>query len=93
MACGAAVVATTAGAFPEFIDDGRTGILVAPGDPAALAAAIKSLLRDPERCRALGEAASDHIRHDFTWRNTAARTVELYGEVLDRYPSKRPALG
>ena len=50
MACGAAVIATTAGAFPEFIDDGHTGVLVPPGDAGALASAIKSLLLDPERC-------------------------------------------
>jgi len=82
MACGAAVVATTAGAFPEFIDDGRTGLLVPPGDPEALAAAIKSLLLDPERCRRLGAAASERIRAEFTWRRTAKLTLGLYEEVL-----------
>jgi glycosyltransferase involved in cell wall biosynthesis len=84
MACGTPVVATTAGAFPEFIDDGRTGILVAPGDPDALAAAIKSLLTDPERCARMGAAASEHIRTHFTWERTAKATVELYEEVLGR---------
>jgi glycosyltransferase involved in cell wall biosynthesis len=82
MACGAAVVATTAGAFPEFIEDGRTGVLVPPGDAGALAAAIKSLLRDPERCRRMGAAASDHIREHFTWQRTARETFAMYEEVL-----------
>lgn len=82
MACGTAVVATTAGAFPEFIDDGRTGILVPPGDPDALAAAIKSLLLDPERCLRMGAAASEHIRSYFTWERTVGLTLELYDEVL-----------
>lgn len=82
MACGAAVVATTAGAFPEFIEDGRTGVLVPPGDPDALAAAIKSLLCDPERCAGMGAAASEHIRSQFTWERTARETVGLYHEVL-----------
>ena len=86
MACGTPVIATTAGAFPEFIEDGRTGILVPPGDPAALAAAIKSLLGDPERCARMGAAASEHIRTNFTWERTTRMTVELYGEVLDRQP-------
>ncbi|HYM15902.1 MAG TPA: glycosyltransferase family 4 protein [Dehalococcoidia bacterium] len=84
MACGAAVVATTAGAFPEFIDDGRTGLLVPPGDATALATAIKSLLLDPERCRRMGVAASEHIRSHFTWQRTAQMTLDLYGEVLGR---------
>jgi glycosyltransferase involved in cell wall biosynthesis len=82
MACGAAVIATTAGAFPEFIEDGRTGILVPPGDPGALAAAIRSLLADPERCARMGAAASEHIRTNFTWERTAKITLDLYGEVL-----------
>lgn len=82
MACGTPVVATTAGAFPEFIDDGRTGILVPPGDAGALAAAIASLLRDPERCARMGAAASEHISANFTWERTARLTLDLYGEVL-----------
>jgi glycosyltransferase involved in cell wall biosynthesis len=85
MACGTAVIATTAGAFPEFIEDGRTGILVRPGDPDALAGAIRSLLQDPERCRTMGAAASEHIRTNFTWQRTARETTALYDEVLDRY--------
>lgn len=87
MACGTAVIATTAGAFPEFIDDGRTGLLVPPGDPDALAAAIKSLLLDPDRCRRMGAAASEHIRTNFTWKRTAKMTLDLYDEVLAK---KRP---
>jgi glycosyltransferase involved in cell wall biosynthesis len=84
MACGAAVIATTAGAFPEFIDNGRTGILVPPGDPEALAAAIRSLLGDPDRCTRMGAAASEHIRTNFTWQRTAKITLDLYAEVLEK---------
>ncbi|MBF6600267.1 MAG: glycosyltransferase family 4 protein [Dehalococcoidia bacterium] len=82
MACGTPVIATTAGAFPEFIDDGRTGILVPPADAGALAAAIKSLLLDPDRCATMGAAASEHIRANFTWQRTAGATVDVYAEVL-----------
>ena len=86
MACGAAVIATTAGAFPEFIEDGRTGVLVPPGDADALAAAIRSLLADPERCARMGAAASEHIRTNFTWQRTAKMTLDIYGEVLAKSP-------
>ena len=89
MACGTPVVATTAGAFPEFIDDGRTGLLVPPADPAALAAAIKLLLLDPERCARMGAAASEHIRTNFTWRRTAEATLDVYDEVLHNGASAR----
>jgi glycosyltransferase involved in cell wall biosynthesis len=82
MACGTAVIATTAGAFPEFIEDGRTGVLVPPGDAGALAAAIRSLLLDPGRCATMGAVASAHIRANFTWERTARLTQDLYREVL-----------
>ena len=89
MACGAAVIATTAGAFPEFIEDGRTGMLVPPGDPDALAAAIRTLLADPERCVRMGAAASEHIRTNFTWERTAQITLGLYDEVLAKRRAAR----
>ncbi len=47
-----------------------------------LAAAIRSLLADPDRCARMGAAASEHIRTNFTWERTAKITLDLYGEVL-----------
>jgi glycosyltransferase involved in cell wall biosynthesis len=59
-------VATTAGGIPELVEDGRTGLLVPPGDPAALAAAMAALARDPDRSAELGQAARRRVvaRHD-----------------------------
>src|SRR5205823_12324570 len=54
MSCGLPVVATRVGGNPEVIVDGQTGLLVPPGDPPALAAAILQLLGDETRCRNLG---------------------------------------
>jgi glycosyltransferase involved in cell wall biosynthesis len=54
---GTAVVATRCDGIPEDVEDGRTGVLVPPGDPQALAAAVGTLLRDPARRAALGAAA------------------------------------
>jgi glycosyltransferase involved in cell wall biosynthesis len=81
-ACGTPVIATTAGAFPEVIDDGVTGVLVPPGEPGALADAIAALLEDPERRRAMGAAASRHIEEKFSWRVCAEKTAGLYEDVL-----------
>ena len=47
MACETPVVASAVGGIPEVVDDGRTGLLVPPSDPAALAAALNRLLDDP----------------------------------------------
>lgn len=65
MATGRAVVATDAGSIPEVIDDGRDGLLVEQRHPQALAGAIRTLLRDPERRARLGAAAADKVRRRF----------------------------
>ncbi|MDP9237751.1 MAG: glycosyltransferase family 4 protein [Chloroflexota bacterium] len=82
MACGVPVVATTAGAFPEVIADGETGLLVPPGDALALANAMEVLLGDAGRRRAMGAAGVRRIGEKFSWRVCAGRTAAVYGEVL-----------
>jgi glycosyltransferase involved in cell wall biosynthesis len=56
MAYGRPVVATAVGGLEDAIEDGETGLLVAPGDPVALRAALVRLLDDPPLRRRLGEA-------------------------------------
>jgi len=82
MACATPVIATTAGAFPEVIADGETGLLVPPGDARALADAIQELLSDPARRVAMGRAGVRRIEEKFSWRVCAERTLALYEEVL-----------
>jgi glycosyltransferase involved in cell wall biosynthesis len=82
MACGVPLVATTAGAFPEVIEDGATGLLVPPGDAPALADAIARLMNDAALRRRMGEAGRARIEEHFTWRQTALKTAALYEEVL-----------
>lgn len=82
MACGTPVVATTAGALPEIVQDGVSGMLVPPGDAVALSHAIETMLTDPERCRRAGEAGARYMRERFTWQRTAEATLALYEEVL-----------
>jgi glycosyltransferase involved in cell wall biosynthesis len=84
MACGTPVVATTAGAFPEVVAAGETGVLVPPGDGVALADAIQSLLADPDRRMRMGAAGVERIERHFSWRACAEKTAALYAEVIDR---------
>ncbi len=60
-----ACVATRVSAIPELVRDGQTGILVAENDAAALARALECLIADPERRRALGQAAQARVREGF----------------------------
>jgi glycosyltransferase involved in cell wall biosynthesis len=83
-ACGTPVVATTAGALREIVEDGVTGRLVPAADAGALAEAIAALLADPAACRAMGDAGARRVRERFSWRRTAEETLALYEEVRRR---------
>jgi glycosyltransferase involved in cell wall biosynthesis len=76
MASGTPVVATTAGALPEVAGD--AAVLVEPGDPQALAAGIRRALADRERLVAAGLERA----REFTWPRMAARTLEVYRELV-----------
>ncbi len=81
MACGTAVVASRTGGIPEVVADGETGLLVPPGDPGKLAAALNALLADPGRAREMGQAGRDRAVTEFSWAAVAARTDGLYAEL------------
>jgi len=81
MACGTAVVGSLVGGIPEVVDDGVTGLLVPPDDPAALAGALNALLRDPDRARGYGDAGRARAVGEFSWPAIASETVALYTEL------------
>jgi glycosyltransferase involved in cell wall biosynthesis len=84
MACGVPIVATTGGALPEVIGrDGETGLLVAPGDPSALAAALVRAFDDASLRVRIGAKGRARALERFTWRSTALGTVDQYHALLD----------
>jgi glycosyltransferase involved in cell wall biosynthesis len=82
MSCGLPVIATTAGALPEVVEDGESGILVPPRDHAALAGAIKCLLSDKPLRQTMGEKGKERVQRHFTWEEATRKTMEVYREVL-----------
>jgi glycosyltransferase involved in cell wall biosynthesis len=79
MAAGLPVVATRAGALPEVVIDGETGILVERGDGAGLAAAIGTLLANPNLRQRMGAAGRRRVQQLFTWDRSVERLERLYG--------------
>jgi starch synthase len=84
MACGTAVVGSRTGGIPEVVADGDTGLLVPPGEPGPLADALNTLLRDPDRARAMGQAGRKRAIAEFGWPAIAAQTAALYEELAAR---------
>jgi phosphatidylinositol alpha-mannosyltransferase len=80
MATGTPVVASDLEAFRRVLEDGRAGVLVPVGDPAALAAALADLLRDPDRRKRLAEAGRSAVEQ-YDWETVTARVVEVYETV------------
>lgn len=76
------VVATRVSAVPEIVADGETGLLVSPGDDAAVAEALARLLSDAALRRRLGGAGLRRAREKFSVSRMTERTIELYGESL-----------
>jgi glycosyltransferase involved in cell wall biosynthesis len=78
MAQGMPVVATTAGGLRELIDDGDTGLLVAPDDPVALTEAIARLIEDPSLACDLGARAAERVRRSFDADSMLDALVAVY---------------
>ena len=81
-AAGVPVVAAAHGGLPEMLRDGDTGLLVTPGDPAALAAALRGLADDPARARGIGDAAASDVAARFTAERMLAAVGAHYDALL-----------
>ena len=91
MACGKPVVSTKVPPIPDAVDDGRTGLLVPPGDSAALATAISALVKDPLRARAMGTEGREEVTARFSWRVLARVIEKALESAIDKYQPNRGA--
>lgn len=103
MACETPVVASAVGGIPEVVEHGDTGLLVPaetldhaevePRHPEQfardLAAAVNTLLDDPDLRASMGRRARERVEQQFSWSSIARQTLEFYEEVIDRHDSRR----
>jgi glycosyltransferase involved in cell wall biosynthesis len=93
MAGAVPIVATAVGGVPELVHDGVHGLLVRPGDPAALAGAIGRLLGDRTLARGLAHAAHERQRANFDLDVVVQQLEKIYIELYERATSRTPARG
>ena len=78
MACGLPGICTSVGSMPEVVEDGVTGFVVPPNDPAALREKILWLHAHPAEAAVMGRAARQRVLKHFTWKATVERCLEIY---------------
>ena len=91
LACGVPVVAASSGGIHEVVEQGRTGIIVEPGDAEALAAAVAALLDDPQRRQAMSERALVHGRPRFDRDAMVKETHAWCSEIAARWRATNDA--
>jgi len=72
------------GGIPEAVEDGTSGLLVPPRDPAALAHAIGLVLEDRDLARRLGQAGHERVVRHFDLDSVVRQTETLYASLLER---------
>jgi glycosyltransferase involved in cell wall biosynthesis len=82
MACEVPVVATRVGGVPRYVEDGRSGLLVEPGQPTALAAGLGRVLGDAELSRRLVAGGLEQVRTGRSWAASARKLLELYERLI-----------
>jgi len=85
MACQTAVVASAVGGIVEVVEDGKTGLLVPPARPDALAEALNRVLANPALARAMGQAGRRRVEAHFSWASIAERTEQVYAQAITEF--------
>lgn len=82
MACGTPVVGSNVGGIKYSVEDGKTGYLVEPNDPADLAGRIRELMEDAQLLNRMRRAAIRRVGSFFTWAKVSDMVASLYERVL-----------
>lgn len=82
MACGTPVIGSRVGGIQFTVADGKTGFLVPPKDPDALALKLRELLVNPRLARRLSAGAIKRANTQFTWESVAQRLADVFGDIM-----------
>lgn len=90
-AAGTPLVTSNIGGLGEAVIDGQTGVSCAPRDIAGLAAAVRTVLDDPDAAQRRARAARQRLTSDFDWKTVAAKTAQVYlaAKRAERQPQAR----
>jgi glycosyltransferase involved in cell wall biosynthesis len=86
-ALGLPIIATRTGGIPEIVEHNRSGVLVPPQDPTAMAVAIIELFEDESKRKTLGNNAKESV-HNYSIEKTIEETLQLYRDLVDGQEGK-----
>ena len=89
MACSLPVAATRVPGHMDVVEQGVTGLLVAPNDPQALGRVMRDLMAEPAGRSAMGQAGRQRVEGRFAASRMAAATADLYRSVAGRFAGGR----
>ncbi len=81
-ACGTLAVGSQTGGIPDALDDGRTGLLIPPGDPVALEEALEDILAKPRRYDEMRERARQRAESEFDWPKRVDAMVDVLRDAV-----------
>ncbi len=81
MACGTPVIGSNVGGIKFTVEDSKTGFLVPPNNPAALALKVKTLINNPLLMKEMKLASIQRVNKHFTWKNVALLVGKLYKRI------------
>jgi glycosyltransferase involved in cell wall biosynthesis len=90
MACSVPVIGSAVGGIKHTVVDGRTGFLVPPNDPAAVADRLAMLHAQPGEARRMGREGLRRVHGRYTWRHVVGRIADVYEAVLGAAPTSLP---
>jgi glycosyltransferase involved in cell wall biosynthesis len=89
--CATPVLASDIGAIPEAVHDGRTGLLVPPGDAGALAEKVRWAAANVDAMRSMGDGALAMFKSEFSPERSLAQLIEVYESARAGWRSRRGA--
>lgn len=91
MACGTPVIGSNVGGIKYSVEDGKTGFLVPPKDPSALAARLAELFQNPALLRRFSKQAMQRVQKHFNWATVARLMADVYEAVIQETQPKEHA--
>jgi D-inositol-3-phosphate glycosyltransferase len=92
MACGTPVIGAAVGGIKHTVRDRKTGFLVPPSQPDALAEKLATLLGNPTLCQQMGKKALRHVQQYYTWAQMAHQTADVYEQIITAQRARQRSL-